>query len=664
MTTETEKPTNDPVYDHAPVAPTNLFVRFPKGDIDQTIASRFEQIVACEPSRIAVKTNQQTVSYNALNKTANRIAHAILSKSGQANEPVAVVVENDAATIAAILGVLKAGKIYVPLDASYSPAWVKYILDDANCTIIVSHDSGFRLVQPWLNASQALIRIDSLGPDGCDNDPRLELSPDARSHILYTSGSTGHPKGVVDIHRNTLHYAMRLTNASHISTTDRITLVRPPTSSGALMNLYLTLLNGATLFPINLRQLSLSALGSYLKQEKITILHVGATVFRHFAQQLKEHDNFPDLRLIRLSSGQAFDVDVKLFKQHFPDALLLHVLSSTEANTYRVHFLDKDAPIPNRPLPVGYEVEDMEVLILDDRGLTLAAGETGEIAIRSEYLFPGYWHNPELTAAAFITNADTSGVRIFRTGDLGRLSPWGCLEYLGRKDFRLKIRGHSIQAEEVELALQQIPGIAQAVATSYKDTYGDDRMVAYLAPSGREIPTVGRIREALKEKLPDYMLPSKVVILHNFPLNPNGKVNRHELPTPPRDRPNLETPLTEPSTPVERVLARIWSAALVIDTVGIHDFFFDLGGDSIVAGRIIARLEKIFPVNVTLPEFYEACTVAETAALLERKTPDGEVLERAAKLFLEVDSLTSDEVKARVAQERDKRHASEQPKSL
>lgn len=659
MSTETDKP----IGASTPVALTNPFVRFPKEDIDQTIPSRFEHIAACEPSRIAVKTNEQTVSYNNLNKRANRIAHAILSKSGNENDPVAVVVENDAATIAAILGVLKAGKIYVPLDVSYSPAWVKYILNDTNCTIIVSNDSGLRLVGPWLNTSQTVIRIDSLDSDFSDNDPRLNLSPNARSHILYTSGSTGHPKGVVDTHRNTLHYVMRLTNASHISTADRVTLVRPPSSSGALMNLYLALLNGAMLFPINFRQLSLSALGSYLKQEKITILHVGATVFRHFAQQLKELDNFPDLRIIRLSSGQAFDIDVKLFKQHFPDALLLHVLSSTEANTYRIHFLDKHAPIPNGALPVGYEVEDMEVLILDDKGVMLAPGEVGEIAIRSDYLFPGYWHDSELTAAAFITTADLRGGRIFRTGDLGRLSPGGCLDYLGRKDFRLKIRGHSIQTEEVELALQQIPGVTQTAVTAYKDAYGDDRIVAYLAPRGREIPTVGRLREALKEKLPDYMLPSKVVILNNFPLNPNGKVNRQELPAPPKDRPKLETPLAEPSTSTERVLAKIFSEALTIDTVGVHDVFFDLGGDSLVAGRIIARIEKIFPLNITLPELYDACTVAKTAALLERKVPDRNVLEKAATLFLQVDSLTSEEVETMVARERDKLHVSEQPKA-
>lgn len=663
MSAASENKTNLSRYDDSRVAPNNPFTRFPRENIYQPISTRFERVVARDPSHIAIRVNGQTTSYGSLNKMANRIAHAILSSNDKHNHTVAVLVENDAATIAAILGVLKAGKIYVPLDASYSPTWSKYILEDTGARIVLSGDSGLRLASSWISPSHSLINFDSLRPDWSEENPEIDVPPHSLSHILYTSGSTGHPKGVMDTHRNTLHYVMRLTNASHISMTDRITLVRPPSSSGALMNLYLTLLNGATLFPINLRQTSLSALGKRLKQEEITILHVGATVFRHFAQQLKGTDKFQDLRLIRLSSGQAFDIDVKLFKQHFPDALLLHVLSSTEANTYRVHFLDKNAPIPNGALPVGYEVEDIEVLILDDTGMTLAAGETGEIAIRSEYLFPGYWHNPDLTIATFISNRDNSAVRIFRTGDLGRLSSGGCLEYLGRKDFRLKIRGHSIQAEEVELALQRIRGIAQAAVTAHKDPYGDDRMIAYVAPSERKIPTIGQIREALKEKLPDYMLPSKVVILNKLPLNPNGKVDRHELPVPPPDRPNLGTALIEPSTAMEKVLAKIWSEALSINTIGIHDVFFDLGGDSIVAGRVIARMEKIFPWNITLPEFYEACTVAKAAALLTRKAPDCEVLERAAKLFLSVDSLSPEEVKVRVAQERDKRTASEQRKS-
>jgi amino acid adenylation domain-containing protein len=641
-------------YDGSRVAPNNPFVLFPKQDIEQSIHGRFENVAARDPSTIAVKADDRAESYGSLNEMANRIAHAILAESDKRTDSVAVVVENDVGTVAAILGVLKAGKIYVPLDASFSPAWSKYIFEDTGTRIILSGNSGLALARERMSPSQSLLNFDSLKPHWPKHNPQIDVSPHSLSHILYTSGSTGHPKGVADTHRNTLHYVMRLTNASHISSMDRITLVRPPSSSGALMNLYLALLNGSTLFPIDLNQIALTALAKWLRREEITILHVGATVFRHFAQQLSNTSDFPELRLIRLSSGQVFDTDVELFKARFHNTLLLHVLSSTEANTYRVHFLNNESPVPSGALPVGYAVEDMEVLILDDSGTILPPGEIGEIAIRSAYLFPGYWRNPELTKAAFVGVPDAHGRRIFRTGDLGRLFSEGCLDYLGRKDFRLKIRGHSIQAEEVESALQQIPGIAQAAVAAHKDVYGDDRLIGYIAGQ-RTLPPVGKIRESLRHSLPDYMLPSKFVFLSSLPLHPNGKVARHELPAPGSERPNVGASMIEPSTSVETVLVAVWSEALGVNGIGIHDDFFDLGGDSIIAGRITARIERIFGWSPALSEFYNACTVARLADLLAQKVMNVEAAKRAAELFLEVDRLSSDELKNRVAEERNKR---------
>jgi amino acid adenylation domain-containing protein len=655
MTANKDK-TSVSYYEGSRVVPNNPFIQFLKEDINQSISGRFERVTAHCPSHIAIKVKGQAVTYDSLNKMANRIAHAISSKNDKHNHPVAVLVENNPATIAAILGVLKAAKIYVPLDASYSPAWAKYILDDTGAEFVLAGPNGLRLAQSWVNSPHTLIDVESLVlSDWSEENPALEIPPNALSHILYTSGSTARPKGVMDTHRNTLHYVMRLTNASHISPNDRITLVRPPSSSGALMNLYLALLNGASLFPIDLKQTTLSAVAQWLRQERITIFHAGATVFRHFAYQIGENDEFPDLRLIRLSSGQVFDNDVELFKRRFHNTLLLHVLSSTEANTYRVHFLNKESPVPDGTLPVGYAVEDMDVVILDDSGTALPAGEIGEIAIRSAYLFPGYWRNAEFTAAAFVNDSDSNGVRVFRTGDLGQLSSDGCLEYLGRKDFRLKIRGHSIQAEEVEMALQQIPGIAQAAVAAHKDSQGDDRLIAYISAGKQNLPTVGRIRESLKERLPDYMLPTKFVILRNLPLHPNGKVNRQELPAPGPARPNLGTPMIEPSTAVQAVITKVWSDALGISDIGVHDIFFELGGDSIVAGRIIARIEKLFGWSPTLPEFYDACTTAKFADLLMERVLNTEAAERAARLFLEVDRLSSEALKNKIAEERNKR---------
>jgi Phosphopantetheine attachment site/AMP-binding enzyme C-terminal domain len=347
-------------------------------------------------------------------------------------------------------------------------------------------------------------------------------------------------------------------------------------------------------------------------------------------------------------------------KRYFPNTLLFHILSCTEINTYRVHFLNKDSHVPRGALPVGYALEDMEVLILDDSGNSLGMEAVGEIAIRSAYIFPGYWNNSALTDSAFIGTPDPCGRRIFRTGDVGRLQADGCLEYLGRKDFQLKIRGHRIQAEEVELALLRLPQISQAVVQAYKDDYGDDRLVAYVTPATKELPTIKQMRNSLKKWLADYMIPSKFIILQTLPVNSNGKVNRQQLPPAELDRSNLGTPFVAPTTRMESLLAKIWSKALSLSSVGIHDSFFDLGGDSIIASRIVSTIGQNLPWNLTLAEFYDAYTIARAAQLLSQKAPNAEQAQRVAALCLKIDSLSSAEVETMLVEERNKQERQEQ----
>jgi amino acid adenylation domain-containing protein len=655
MVVETDKQSSFISLSGSRVTPSNPFIKFSRNDIEQSIGSRFQQIVDRDPSRIAIKVEDRVLTYGTLNKMANRVARALRSSGGIGNEPVAVFGGNDVETIAAILGVLKAGKIYVPLDSSFSEAWTKFILQDTKTKIVLTGGNGPGLVKSWLSSAHILIEFESLEAGWSEENPKEVVPPDALSQILYTSGTTGQPKGVMENHRNMLHNAMRLANASHISPEDRITLVRPPSSGGGLCNLLLALLSGSVIYPVDLKQVGLTAIADWLQREKITIFHAGAAVFRNFAQQLTGAERFPDLRLIRVGSGQIFDKDVKLFKRYFPGTLLFHILSCTEINTYRVHFLNKDSQVPDGALPVGYAVEDMEVLILDDSGNPLGVEEVGEIAVCSAYLFPGYWNNPALTDSAFVGTPDVEGRKIFRTGDLGRLQRDGCLEYLGRKDFQLKIRGHRIQAEEVELALLRTPGISQTAVAAYKDAYGDDRLVAYITPAANGMPTISQMRDLLKKWLPDYMVPSKFIILESLPLNSNGKVNRQELPPPGLDRFNLGTQFVAPTTRMESLLAKIWSEALSISSVGIHDIFFDLGGDSIIASRIVSAISRNLPWNLTLAEFYDACTVAQAAQLLVQKAPSAERAEKVASLCLQVDDMSSADVQTMLTEERNKR---------
>jgi acyl-CoA synthetase (AMP-forming)/AMP-acid ligase II len=633
----------------------NQFIKFEKTDIEQSIGGRFQQIVRRQPSRLAVKIDGEAITYCALNKMANRVAHALCAISGPSSDSVAVLGGNDVPTIAAILGIFKAGKIYVPLENSFSEAWAKFILQDTKTRFVLVANCWQALAGGWLNSAHALLNLESVGTGYRETDIESAVAPDDLSQILYTSGTTGQPKGVVDTHRNMLHYVMRLGNASHVSPEDRMTLVRPPSTAGALSNLCLALLTGAAIFPLEFRRVGVTGMVDWLRRERITIFHANPTVFRNFARQLTSADKFPDLRLVRLGSGQVFAEDVELFKRQFPGALLLHVLSSTETNTYRACFLTKDSPVSEGALPVGYPVEDMEVLILDDGGKPVGINAVGEIAVRSAYMSPAYWSGSAPGNSIPLGTPEHDGRRTFRTGDLGRFQFDGCLEYLGRKDFRMKIRGHRVQAEEVESALRRIPGISHAVVMARKDIHGDERLVAYVTPSGSVIPTVTRIRASLIRWIPEYMIPANFVFLDRLPLTSSGKVNRQELITPGADRPALAATFQSPATAIERVLTKIWSEALGVGAVGIHDSFLDLGGDSIIAARIVSAVARIFPWEVTLSELYAAVTVAGTAQMLINKAPSADRAETVASLFLKVESMSAAEVEAMLAEARAQR---------
>jgi amino acid adenylation domain-containing protein len=638
------------------VRPTTPFILFRKEDVEQSVSSRFEQQVSKYPGHLAIKKRDHAVTYDSLNRMANRIARTILFHSGEQEQTVALLTKNDVLTFAAILGILKAGKIYVPLDSSLSVARAKFILKDTEARILLASNENASVADALISPDRSLINIDDLSPRCSDENLGLEIPPTTLAHVLYTSGSTGEPKGVADFHRNVLHHVMRVTNPSHICMHDRMALPRPPSSSGALLNAFSALLNGTSLFPLDIKDVGLAGLAHWLIDEKITFLHSGGTVFRHFAQLLTGHERFPDLRLIKLSSGMVSKSDVDLFKQYFPDAILLHVLSSTETLTYRMHFIDKKTDILDSSLPVGYPVEDMDVLILDEAGKELGLNSVGEIAVRSAYLFQGYWKNPALTDATFLPNPEGGDRRIFRTGDLGRLRPDGCLECVGRKDFQLKIRGHSIQAEEVELALLKIPEIEQTAVVARPDNHGDDRLVAYIVPCPNQAVSINRLRDLLKATVPDYMIPSMFVVLGSLPLRPNGKVNRQTLPPPGRKRPKLSNPIAAPRTAPESIIAKIWSETLGIDEIGTDDNFFDLGGDSILASKIVATVTKTFSWGLSVREFFEAPTVARTSQILTTKEPSPGLTDNVAQAVLEVESMSPEDISRVLRDERNRRH--------
>jgi len=350
---------------------------------------------------------------------------------------------------ASILGVLKAGGIYIPLETSHAPPLVAAVAQEARNGLILADESGSALGREAASGVP-LLRVDELlAAAGPDERPGIASAPDAPAYVYYTSGSTGRPKGVVDSHRNVLHNVMRYTNSLGIDHDDRLTLLQSPSFSGAVSSLFGALLNGAAIFPYDLRRQGAAALGAWLVGERITIYHSVPALFRLAAGGA---DAFPDLRLIRLEGDQMSRHDWLVFRERFSEGcVLVNGLGATECGLVRQFFIDHEMPLVDGVVPIGYPVEDMSVQVLDQVGRPLGVGEAGEIAVRSRYLALGYYERPDLTASAFEPDPSDPGARIYRTGDLGRLRLDGCLDHLGRRDARIKLYGRWVDLAAVIL---------------------------------------------------------------------------------------------------------------------------------------------------------------------------------------------------------------------
>jgi amino acid adenylation domain-containing protein len=631
--------------------PNGAFIEFAEDEIEQSITERFEKIVRKFPDRTAVETRRHRLTYGDLNRTANKTAHAVLLTCGDKNHSIAVLMDHDAPVISAIMGALKAGKFYVPLDPSLPYARSKFIVDDAQAQTIITDTKYLSLAKTLVESPSRLLNIDDI-EDVPDTDPPVRVRPDDLCWVIYTSGSTGKPKGVMQNHRNVLHFMMNYTNGLHISAEDRLTLLYSFSVNGGAHDIFAALFNGATICPYDLKTEGFAELRQWLIDERITIYHSVPTVFRQFIESLTGGEDFPDLRIVRLGGEPVYKRDINLFKKHFStDCILVNRLGSSETGSLRMFFLDKETEVRNNLVPVGYAVADNDVLLLDDSGAQVA-GDEGEIAVRTRYVSPGYWRRPDLTADSFLDDPSDENRKIYRTGDLGRLLPDGCLLHLGRKDFFVKIRGYRVELDEIEMTLMEFPGIKEVAVTALNNNSGDERLVAYVVPKTAPGPNVSEIRRFLEEKLPDYMIPATFITLDALPLTDTLKVDRKALPKPNGLRPEIAVPYAAPRNSIEAALAKIWAEMLELDQVGVHDNFFDLGGHSLAATRVISRVVLTFPLNLPVKVLFDSPTVAEMAEVIAAHRDNNPRNASLDKILNEVELLSDEEAELRFEKDR------------
>jgi amino acid adenylation domain-containing protein len=601
------------------IRPIYPYTAFADQEIEQSIPERFEKQVHLYGERLAIKTAEDSLTYNELNTTANRLARKILARRGRHIEAVALMLEHGAGVLAAMLGVLKTGKFYLVLDPSYPRERLAHMLADSGAGLIVTDAKNLPLVATLSNEVKDVSNFDALEGALSDENLGLNLSPDALAMLIYTSGSTGPPKGVMHSHKNVLVDVRNFTNAFCISSHDRWLLYTSMSFAHSVRTIYGAFLNGSAIFPYDLKKKGFGKLADWLLSNKITLMRSLPTTFRNFMATLPAEMTFPNIRILTVGGEPATRADVDLFNQHFcHPSVLVHPLGPTECLTVCWNFIPHGTRVQDKPA-IGYPLQDKTVLLLDESGAEVPAGEIGEICVKSRYIALGYWRDPERTKAAFLPDPHDSTARIYRTGDLGVLAKDGCLTHMGRRDFQMKIRGYRVDPSEIEGALRTIDGVSDAVVVGRENAIGGKQLIAYYVPTGTAPITVTKIRNDLARVIPDFMIPDAFVRIDAIPHTPNGKIDRISLPPPSRERPMLDVAFVPPASTTENEIAQIWCGVLNLDCVGVHDNLLDLGAHSLNMTQIINRLRDEFEVQLPLSALFEAPTIASLAVELDAR---------------------------------------------
>lgn len=600
------------------VRPQNAFRPFLLEETEQTIQSRFEAQVRRNPDKIAVKTQDSEWTYRQLNANANRVARAILDAGGPGPERVAVLFEQGAPLIAALLGILKAGKTYLPLDPLYPVERLTNLLTAAEARRVVTNSQNRSLAAAVVGAQAWLVNFDQLDPELPDGDLQLEVAPESLAYLLYTSGSTGQPKGVMQNQRNVLTHIRNYTNQLHLGAEDRLLMLAADTVDAAVMDIFGAVLNGATVYPFDLREQGFEAARDWMLAQAITVYHSTPTVYRHFLEALNGTENFADLRLVVLGGEAATRQDVELYQQHFPPTcLLVSGYGLTESTLGLQYFADHETRLTRPAVPLGNPVAGIEVSLRDPAGQEGAI--LGEIVLRGAQLALGYWGQPELTEKAFLPDPEHPGQHLYLTGDFARRLPDGQLEFIGRRDQQVKLRGYRVELGEIESALKTYPGLQDAIVLAREDAPGQPRLVGYVIPRTGASVTEPQLRAYLRGKLPAYLLPAAYVFMEQFPLTPSGKLLRRGLPAPVSPVASAADEL--PETELQRDLRQMWLKLLGLPMVGLDENFFDLGGESLLAVRLMGMIEHEMGLRLPVVELFRAPTLRQLAQAIQEKQP-------------------------------------------
>jgi amino acid adenylation domain-containing protein len=620
---------------------------------DKCIHQLFEEQVERSPDAIAVEFEDKRLTYIQLNQRANKIAHHLRTLGVGPEVVVGICVERSLEMVVGLLGILKAGGGYVPLDPEYPTERLSFMLQDAQVKVLLTQQ---RLVEKLPEYKAQFVYLDTdwqVISRSSEENPITGLQATNLAYVIYTSGSTGQPKGVAMNHFSLCNLILWQLQNTTISSGATTLQFAPVSFDVSFQEMFSTWCSGGTLLLIaeELRRDPLTLLG--LLQEKAV-----ERLFLPFVglQQLAEVAAGSELVSSNLREIMTAGEQLQL------TPAISSWLSKLNGCTLHNHYGPSEShlattfslinSVDNWPLlpPIGRPIANTQIYILDSHLQPVPISVPGELYIGGAGLARGYLNRPELTQHKFIPNPfSTNGhSRLYKTGDLARYLPDGNIQYLGRIDNQVKVRGFRIELGEIEAVLSQHPYVRSAVAIAREDKSGVKHLFAYVMPDIKE-PTSDELYFFLKQKLPDYMMPASFTFLQAFPLSPNGKVDRRGLPIPDAGRPELSQTFVAPRSATEELLAEIWSEILGVEKIGIHDNFFDLGGHSLRVIQVVSRIRQTFDLEISVRHLFQNPTISKQIEVMAELAGSFEVIDEIARTVREISQLSPEQVQAMLA---------------
>jgi len=596
-------------------------------EIKTCVHHLFEKQVEQTPGAIAVIFEDEEITYRELNHRSNQVAHYLIASGITPDTPVGISVSRSMEMIIGVLGILKSGGAYVPLDPEFPEKRIAYILEDTGIRLVLTHShlSGlFRdenLTCVFLDAG-----LEDTGNEHLTN-PITGVTVNNLVYILYTSGSTGNPKGVALPHRTGINLILWEMANSSITKPARMLQFSPLNFDVSFTDIFMPLCSGgAIVVPSQAVRLDIPAIINFIYHHEIERLNLPFIVLQYLAEEAVH--NIEKLKSVKeiISTAEQLKITQPIRKMffHLPGCVLQNQYGPSETHVVTSLTLPEDIETWDAVPSIGRPINNTRIYILDQQLNVVPIGVYGELHIAGAGLASHYVNLPELTDKKFIPDpfSNIPGERLYKTGDYARYHPDGTIEYLGRMDFQVKIRGFRIELGEIEAVLGQHSAIKNVTLIAYQHT-GDNRLAAYIVfKQGRSASTT-ELRAYLKKSLPDYMLPFSFIPLDSLPVTPNGKVDRKALPEPWTDKIEPLESQTAPRSPIEEILAEIWQHVLGQEQIGIHDNFFDLGGHSLLATQVISRIRNLLQKEISVITLFKLATIADMAEHIESLGKEG-----------------------------------------